>query len=306
LHHWHKAGVTHVWIEVSREMVEMAMLSGVSLNTVIYMGISRDYQDAQYHTETSLKWVKTLIDGLSSDARVLLNGDDRRHAYMVQNTLADVKRYGIKALGHYKARVLHQGFEGMEMDLGERHGWFRITGNANALHLTAIYALLLESGEEHEEVLRVLSLVENIPGSFECLQNASRLWLIIDNVRFEESLKQSFKSLEALRTHNELAVSVIACAPDFDISALLKSALKETDKTILTSSCHHQKTEAVQFEEVMAMVPVSRKRQLMVVDDRSEALKVACHMAKSGDIVYVQTHGGAYPEDINTLTELTR
>ena len=58
---------------------------------------------------------------------------------MLQNTKADKKTYAIKTIGDFKAKILSNTIEGLELDMDNRSIWFKLIGEFNAYNLLAAY-----------------------------------------------------------------------------------------------------------------------------------------------------------------------
>ena len=70
------------------------------------MNISHDHLDYHETFENYISAKKLLFDGLNKDAFALVNQDDKRAPIMLQNTVADKKKFGLKSMADFKVKIL--------------------------------------------------------------------------------------------------------------------------------------------------------------------------------------------------------
>ena len=82
---------------------------------------------------------KILFDNLSSNAFALINTDDKRSEFMVQNTKAQIYRFALKRYADFKAKILENTFQGLHIAINNQNFWVRLVGAFNASNLGAIF-----------------------------------------------------------------------------------------------------------------------------------------------------------------------
>ncbi|MEQ9591196.1 MAG: UDP-N-acetylmuramoyl-L-alanyl-D-glutamate--2,6-diaminopimelate ligase, partial [Cyclobacteriaceae bacterium] len=151
------AGCHYCFMEVSSHAVDQGRIEGLQFIGAIFTNISHDHLDYHRTFENYIKAKKGFFDGLTSDAFALVNADDKRGAVMLQNTKAKKHTYAIKKMADFKAKVITNSLEGLELELDNRTVWFKLIGDFNAYNLLSVYGAAILLGTDAEEVLLKLS-----------------------------------------------------------------------------------------------------------------------------------------------------
>lgn len=76
-------------------------------------------------------------------------------------------------------------------------------------------------------------------------------------------------------------------------------ATRYSDKVILTSDNPRSEDPKAILEEMRNGVPKSKERNVMVIEDRKEAIRTACNLVQSNDIILVAGKGHETYQEIN-------
>ena len=103
---------------------------------------------------------------------------------MVQNTVSSVKTFSLKGVSDFKAKVLTNSLQGLELEISgdtiaAQSVWFPLIGDFNAYNLLATFGTAVLLGEESEEVLTQLSGVQPASGRFEQVHSADGVTAIV-------------------------------------------------------------------------------------------------------------------------------
>ncbi|XOV91230.1 MAG: UDP-N-acetylmuramoyl-L-alanyl-D-glutamate--2,6-diaminopimelate ligase [Bacteroidota bacterium] len=289
-----KAGCTHCFMEVSSHALIQHRVAGVTFSGAIFTNITHDHLDYHKTFEEYIKAKKLLFDGLSKDAFALVNLDDKRGTVMMQNTKASKNTYSLKGMSDFKAKVIHNTLQGLELDLDGTNAWFKLIGDFNAYNLLAVYAAAVLLGEEKEEVMTALSILNGARGRFEQVSNTRDILAIVDYAHTPDALENVLKTIENLRTHQEVLVTVVGCGGNRDKTkrpVMGKLAATYSNKLILTSDNPRDEDPNVILDEMMAGIGKSDQRKTMIISDRREAIRTACNLAGKGDIILVAGKG---------------
>ena len=93
---------------------------------------------------------KSFFDGLTPQAFALVNADDRNGAVMLQNCPARHFTYSVRATADFKARMVEDRIDGMEVEFGGTAVDTRFAGEFNASNLAAVYGTSLLMGLPRE------------------------------------------------------------------------------------------------------------------------------------------------------------
>ncbi len=296
------AGCTHCFMEVSSHALIQDRTEGLHFTGGVFTNISHDHLDYHGSFDEYIAAKKLLFDNLSSDAFALANQDDRRGPIMLQNTKANKQKFAIKSMANFKAKVIHNTLQGLEMDVDGTSAWFKLVGGFNAYNLLTVYAVAVLLDEEKLEVLEALSSLEAAKGRFEQVPNQANIIAILDYAHTPDALENVLKTIAELRTKNELMVTVVGCGGNRDKEKrpkMARIASEYSNKLILTSDNPRDEEPKAILDDMLVGVPKSLEKNTMVIEDRREAIRTACNMVSSKDIVLVAGKGHETYQEIN-------
>jgi len=288
------AGCTHCFMEASSHAIAQKRVAGLNIRGAIFTNITHDHLDYHLTFDAYIKAKKLLFDQLSPSSFALVNTDDKRGKVMVQNTRAQVFTYGLKGLANFKAKILSNAFEGLELEIGHNNIWFSLAGDFNAYNVLAVYGASQILDEENEEVLTQLSRVKPASGRFELVPNKASITAIVDYAHTPDALKNVLKTISNIRTKNEQLLTVIGCGGNRDTAkrpVMADLACQYSDKVIFTSDNPRHEDPAAILEQMSAGVRASDYKKTLTIQDRKEAIKTAVSLAKKGDILLVAGKG---------------
>ncbi len=288
------AGCTHCFMEVSSHALVQNRVSGLTFTGAVFTNISHDHLDYHKTFDEYISAKKLLFDGLSREAFALTNVDDKRGNVMLQNTKASKNTYGIKSIADFKARILSNAIQGLQLDVDNQEVWFQLIGQFNAYNLLAAYAVAVLLDENKENVLATLSGLRGARGRFERVNNPLNVIAIVDYAHTPDALDNVLKTIDQFRTKNEQFITVVGCGGDRDKSKrpeMARIALKLSDKVILTSDNPRTEDPEAILDDMMQGVPKSEERKVMRITSRKEAIRVACNMVSEEDIILVAGKG---------------
>ncbi len=297
-----EAGCTHCFMEVSSHALVQGRVAGIHFSGGVFTNISHDHLDYHKSFENYIAAKKILFDELSSEAFALINADDKRGDVMLQNTKADKFKMGIKSMADFRVRIIHNTLQGLELNFNGVDVWFKLIGEFNAYNLLTAYSVAILLGEDSEDILSGLSTTTGASGRFEKVENKSEVLAIVDYAHTPDALKNVLKTIDKLRTKNEVLITVVGCGGDRDKEKrpeMAKIAASLSDKVILTSDNPRTEDPKQILKDMEAGIPKSFQRNLMVIEDRKEAIRVACNSVSAQDIVLVAGKGHENYQEID-------
>jgi len=268
--------------------------------------ISHDHLDYHKTFDEYIAAKKLLFDGLPSDAFALVNADDIRGSVILQNEEGDKYKMAIDFMAYFKVRIIHNMLQGLELNVGGMDVWFHLIGEFNAYNLMTAYAVAFLLGEEKEDVLSSLSITQGASGRVEKVNNSSNVLAIVDYAHTPDALENVLKTIEELRTKNEVLVTVVGCGGDRDKSKrpeMARIAASLSNKVILTSDNPRGEDPKAILEDMRAGIPKSLERNVMVIEDRKEAIRTAFNLASKEDIILVAGKGHETYQEIKGVRE---
>jgi UDP-N-acetylmuramoyl-L-alanyl-D-glutamate--2,6-diaminopimelate ligase len=288
-----KEGCTHCFMEASSHAVVQERMAGLTVAGAVFTNMSHDHLDYHGTFDEYIKAKKKLFDDLPKEAFALTNADDKRGMVMLQNTKASKHSFALKFPADFKAKILSNTLQGLELDIEGKQVWFRMIGEFNAYNILAVMGTAVLLGEEMDEVLMQLSKVKGAQGRFDQYVHKG-ITAIVDYAHTPDALENVLKTIQGVRSGGENVITVVGCGGNRDKTKrplMASIACQYSDKVILTS-------DNPRFEEPMAIIkdmeagvnPVNYKKT-MLIEDRKEAIKTAAMFAEEGDIILIAGKG---------------
>jgi UDP-N-acetylmuramoyl-L-alanyl-D-glutamate--2,6-diaminopimelate ligase len=309
-------GCIHCFMEVSSHAIDQNRIAGIKFAGSVFTNITHDHLDYHKTFASYIKAKKKVFDSLNEEAFALTNIDDKNGMIMVQNSKAKVKTYSLKSMSDFKCKIIENQFEGLLLNIDDTEVLCRLVGSFNAYNLLAIYASAILLGEDKIAVLQELSKLIPAEGRFDCIRSESNVIGIIDYAHTPDALENVLNTIKEIRTGNEKVITVVGCGGDRDSlkrPEMAKIACELSNKVILTSdNPRSEEPEEIIQQMRKGISPVHYKNSLAIVD-RKEAIRTACSLANSNDIIllagkghekYQEIKGIRYPmDDKQILTE---
>lgn len=287
------AGCTHCFMEASSHAIVQERIAGLHLAGAVFTNITHDHLDYHGTFDEYIKAKKKLFDELAKDAFALVNADDKRGMVMLQNCKSTHQTFALKYPADFKAKVLSNTLEGLELDINNKQIWFRMIGEFNAYNLLGVYGTAVLLGEDEEEVLMQLSKVRGAQGRFDQI-HVGGVTAIVDYAHTPDALENVLKTIAGVRTGGEQVITVVGCGGNRDRTKrplMAKIATQLSDRVILTSdNPRDEEPDAILKEMEAGVNPVDFKKTMTIVD-RKEAIKTAGILANVGDIILIAGKG---------------
>jgi len=289
-----EAGVEYCFMEVSSHGIHQKRTEGLTFAGGIFTNLSHDHLD--YHdTFAAYRNVKkSFFDFLPKSAFALTNIDDKNGEFMLQNTKASKKTYALKTLADYKSKILEKQISGTLISVDGTEVWTKLIGVFNIYNLTAIIAAAELLGLEKLEILTIVSQLESVSGRFQYVMSDDGITAIIDYAHTPDALKNVLETISDIRTGNEKVITVVGCGGDRDKTKRPKMAhiaAQLSNQAIFTSDNPRTENAQTILDEMEVGVSVENYRKTLTVLDRRQAIKTACKMAETGDIILIAGKG---------------
>lgn len=295
-------GVQYCFMEVSSHGIAQKRIEGLRFAGGVFTNLSHDHLD--YHETFSAyrDTKKEFFDSLSDNAFALTNIDDKNGAFMLQNTKAVKHSYALKRPADFKAKILENHFDGLQLRIDDKEVWSKLVGTFNAYNLLAIYATATLLRMDVIEALKQVSALTSVAGRFEYFVSDTNCAVIVDYAHTPDALENVLQTIADIRTGNEEVFTIVGCGGDRDPSKrplMAKIAVENSDKVILTSDNPRTEDPAKIIEEMETGVPAEKYAKISTNVDRKQAIKNALQMAAPKDIILIAGKGHEKYQDIN-------
>lgn len=289
-----RQGCEYCFMEVSSHALAQQRVAGLDFRGAIFSNLTHDHLDYHRTFAAYRDAKKRLFDALSPDAFALVNADDRNGTFMLQNTRAKRYTYSLGSVSDFKARIVEDTFEGMQLDVDGTEVWLPLVGRFNAYNALTIYASAVLLGCDRTQVLEALSRQRGVRGRFESWIAPGGVVCIVDYAHTPDALDNVMRTINELRTRNETFTVVVGCGGDRDRTKrpeMAAIAAEGADRAIFTADNPRSEDPADILAQMMAGVPAERSSHVLVNPDRRGAIRTAAAMSGRGDIVLVAGKG---------------
>ena len=287
-------GVGYCFMEVSSHGIQQKRTAGLNFAGGVFTNLTHDHLDyhdsfAQYRDVK-----KSFFDSLPRSAFALVNIDDKNGSVMIQNANAKKYTYALKNVADYKLKILENQFDGLLLHIQNQEVWVKLIGEFNAYNLLAIYATSELLGLDKLEILGWISELENVDGRFQHAVSKGGVNSIVDYAHTPDALKNVLETINSIRTHNEQVITVVGCGGDRDKSKRPKMghiASVLSNQVVFTSDNPRTEDPDLIIKEVEEGVAPENFKKTISITDRKQAIKTACKLAASGDIILIAGKG---------------
>ena len=237
---------------------------------------------------------KSFFDALPSEAFALVNMDDRNGKVITQNCKASKVTYGLTGTPDYKGKILESHLDGMHLILDESDFWTRFTGTFNAYNLLAVYGCADKCGIENQLALTLLSKQVPVKGRFETLRSGRGVTAIVDYAHTPDALRNVLSTIHQVKNGKTSLITVVGAGGNRDTAkrpVMGQVAAEFSNRVIFTSDNPRFEEPEDIIRQMIDGVPEEKKKQVLSIPDRREAIKTAVMLASSGDIILVAGKG---------------
>lgn len=289
-----QAGCSYCFMEVSSHGIAQKRTDALVFKGGIFTNLSHDHLD--YHkTFAEYRNVKkSFFDSLPKTAFAISNADDKNGAFMLQNCTAQKTMYSKQNVADVNGKIIESQFNGMLLNINNQEVWVQLIGKFNASNLLAIYATALELGLTQEEVLVHLSTLQSVSGRFQFIVSKTKITAIVDYAHTPDALENVLKTIAEIRTFNEQLFTVVGCGGNRDKEkrpVMARIATENSDTVIFTSDNPRNEDPFEILKQMEAGVEAQNTNKYLTIEDRHQAIKTACKMAKEGDIILIAGKG---------------
>jgi len=289
-------GCKYCFMEVSSHSIVQQRITGLHFTGGIFTNLTHDHLDYHKTFAGYRDAKKTFFDNLPNTAFALVNRDDRNGMVMVQNTKASVKTFAMKSMADFRCRMTESDFSGMALQIDGREVWMRLVGKFNACNLLAVYATAVLLGQNPEEALTVMSTLTSVDGRFETIRSDSNVTAIVDYAHTPDALENVLKAIRDVLSARQSGqiITVAGCGGDRDKTKrpeMAKIAVAGSSRVILTSDNPRSEEPEAIIADMLAGLDAEQRRTTLAITDRREAIRTACMMATSGDVVLIAGKG---------------
>lgn len=297
-----EAGCDYCFMEVSSHAIHQHRVTGVAFSGAVFTNITHDHLDYHKTFDEYIKAKKMFFDMLPENAFALVNKDDKNGMVMLQNTKAKPHTFALKSAADFTARILESGFSGMMLHIDKNEVWTKLIGGFNVYNLLSIYAVAVLLEQDKLNTLTAISNLNAVEGRFQYIKSQDNISGIVDYAHTPDALKNVLGTISEIRTNNETVITVVGCGGDRDKTKrplMAQIACEYSNKVILTSDNPRSENPEQIINDMKAGVEPQHYKKVLSITNREEAIKTACMLAESNDIILVAGKGHEKYQEIN-------
>jgi UDP-N-acetylmuramoyl-L-alanyl-D-glutamate--2,6-diaminopimelate ligase len=295
---------SYVFMEVSSHALDQNRVIGLDFKLAIFTNITRDHLDYHGSFKAYLNAKKLLFDNLGPNSTALINNDSKHAKYLVQNCKAQVCYYGVKSMAKFKGKIIEQDVSGMELNFDGQSFFSPLSGAFNAENLLAVYASAKLLGLENEDLLRQLSALKSVRGRMEVVQSVKLgLKAIVDYAHTPDALEKLYAAVKETVLDGKM-ICILGCGGDRDRGKrpeMAKKACQFCDTIIFTNDNPRTENPEHIIEDMMMGVSKGCSDNLLTIVDRKQAIKTACRLATSKDVLIIAGKGHETYQEIKGI-----
>ncbi len=295
-------GCDYCFMEVSSHAVAQYRIEGLEFAGGVFSNLTHDHLDFHKTFDAYLKAKKGFFDSLNKSSFALTNVDDKNGNVMLQNTKAHKKTYGLKNMADFKGKIIENNFSGLLLDIDGQEVWFKLVGSFNAYNLLAVYGASMLLEQDKFKVLTTLSRLSGAEGRFDYVTSPNGIIGIVDYAHTPDAVQNVLSTIQNIRKGNEQVITILGCGGDRDKTKrpiMAQVACDWSDKVILTSDNPRSEDPNQILKDMEAGVMPNNKKKTLIIENRKEAIRTACHLAKGGDIILLAGKGHEKYQEIN-------
>jgi len=286
-------GCSYCFMEVSSHSIVQNRINGLTFCGGVFTNLSHDHLDYHKTFAEYLKAKKLFFDNLPSNAFALVNSDDKNGSVMLQNCKAKKYNFGIRTLADYNAKIIETHFDGTNVLIENNDLWIQFLGDFNVSNILAVYGVANLLGFDKYETLTAISLLRPVDGRFQTIKSSTGVLAIIDYAHTPDALENVLKTISELKNQANV-ITVVGAGGNRDKTkrpVMAKIAANYSSLVILTSDNPRFEEPSEILKDMEKGIPTEKLNIVLVIEDRKQAIRTACMMAKPGDIVLIAGKG---------------
>ena len=293
------AGTTEAVMEMSSHALDQERVWGVPVDVAIFTNLTQDHLDYHGTMEAYGAAKEKLFEGVgAAPPRVaVVNVEDEFGRNLASRfRVGELMTYGFAETATYRAAEVRYGLGHTDFELvtplGEVMLRSPLTGRVNVSNLLAASCAALARGLTLEQIAAAVPKLRQVPGRFETVPNELGLTVVVDYAHTDDALRNLIAIARELVGAGRV-ITMFGCGGDRDRSKRPKmghAAGQGSDVVVVTSDNPRSEDPDAIIEEALAGVRLT-DAEYVVEPDRREAISMAIHAAKAGDVVLLAGKG---------------
>lgn len=289
-----EAGCEYAVMEVSSHAAHQHRIAGLKFVGGAFSNLTRDHLDYHKTVDAYLEAKKMFFDMLPKGAFALTNIDDKVGEVMLQNTMADKKRYSLRSQADFMGRIIESRLDGTLMTFNKREVEVLFTCKFNAYNLTAVYAISVLLGWDEEQVIVNMSRLMPVAGRFQAFHSPKGYTAIVDYAHTPDAVVNVLNAIRDVIGNNGNIITVVGAGGNRDKGKrpiMAQEAAARSERVILTSDNPRDEDPLDILRDMEAGLDDAGRAKTLSISDRREAIRTAAALATKGDVILIAGKG---------------
>lgn len=280
-----KEGVSALALEVSSHGIALGRADSVHKDLVIFTNLTHDHLDFHLTFENYLETKLKLFSSHTKNA--LLNCDDPYYEDF-KTASKHIITYGKNATDYRISNIqVEQNQTKFEIVYKEKTYPVvsNLLGEYNVYNLTAAIAALHIRGFDLNDIIEKVQYIENVPGRLTKIDSTSKINAFVDYAHTPDGLVKVFEYAKEITPVGNRIIAVFGSAGRRDVlkrPIFGEIADKYCDQIILTEDDPRDESIREIAQEIKKGI---EKTPCVIIEDRSEALRLAVENAHDDDTI---------------------
>ena len=200
----------------------------------------------------------------------------------------------MKTLADYNCKIIEYDFEGTLIKINNQDLWIKLVGEYNVYNVLAVLAVAKQLGISEERLFRYISMLDSPEGRFQIVRSSNKIIGIVDYAHTPDALENILKVINKINVQNFKIITIIGCGGNRDIDkrpSMAKVACALSSNVIFTNDNPRDEDPKKIISQMMKGVSKIQLEKVIVIEDRLQAIKTACALANSNDIILLAGKG---------------
>ncbi len=288
--------VEFINMEVSSHALTQKRIENLSYDLLAFSNITRDHLDYHKDFEDYKNTKLSLLKFLKSKGKVIVNLDnfDINDFDIPKNQIIT---YGFDENSDYIVKdvvksVFQMNFKLITPEKEEITLYSSITGDFNALNITAAVAAARFYGIDYEEIKKAIISFNGVPGRFELVNNSKALgfFVVVDFAHTPDALEKVLKNAREMVKGRVIIVFGAGGNADIGKRKIMgEIASNYANIIVLTNDDPKDDDEDKIIENIKE--GVDKEDNFIIIKDRENAINAAINFASREDIVIISGRG---------------
>ncbi len=292
------AGSEFLIMEVSSHALSQERVNGLEFKVAAFSNLSHDHLDYHHTVDEYAAAKKLLFDHLPATSTAIVNVDDARGHYMVQDTKAAINEFSFKTEHNH---ILQNTSEGLSLVVDGVNIQSPLVGDFNAYNVAQAFMICKSLNIPALDAAKALQTSSGASGRMETVvvDDGELPKVIVDYAHTPDALQNVLATLHNLRFKNSKLHCVFGAGGDRDPTKrpeMARAASKYADNIVVTSDNPRFENPDLIIQDILK--GFESMENVTIESDRKVAIEFAVKNASVKDIVLIAGKGHEDYQDI--------